>query len=112
MASNIFKQYFSWHYGEQARVLLRVWKNFLRFNLNYFSLHLLCKTLFSPWRRYQWSYGRGFELGRYLQVCFSNLMSRLLGAIIRFLLIIIGILVEIFIILVGAAIFIFWVALQ
>jgi len=72
---------------------------------------LLFKTLFYPWRKYQWFYGRGFEVGRFLQVFISNLISRMFGALIRSLLILIGVLVEIFVALAGAVILIFWLVL-
>lgn len=111
MVIKIELQYLSWHYSDQAKLILRAWRNFLRFNLNYFSIPLLLKTLFSHWRKYQWSYGRGFDAGRYLEAFLSNLISRILGATIRVFLIIAGILIEIFIILAGIIIFIGWLIL-
>ena len=111
MSFNIIGQYFNWHYKDQAGALIGVWKNFLRFNFNYFSLPILLKTLFYPWRKYQWFYGRGFEVGKYLQVFISNLISRILGAMIRSLLILIGLLAEVFIALAGATVLVFWLAL-
>jgi len=87
------------------------WKNFLRFNLNYFSISLLLKTLFSHWRKYQWSYGRGFDIKRYAEVFFSNLISRVIGAIIRFFLILIGVVAEIIIVLAGIIVFLGWLLL-
>ena len=108
---NIFFQYLSWQFFEMPANILKAWRNFLLFNLNYFSITLLLRTFFSPWRRYRWSYGRGFDIGRYFEVLFSNLISRVLGAIMRFFLIIIGLLVEIFIIFSGILIFFGWLIL-
>lgn len=108
---NIFLQWLSWHFFDVPRSILIAWKNFLRFNLNYFSIPLLLKTLFSPWRRYQFTYGKGFDIGRYFTVFFSNLIFRLLGAVMRGFLIIIGLLVEIFIIFAGAILFFGWLVL-
>jgi len=108
---NIFLQWLSWHFFDVPRSILIAWKNFLRFNLNYFSIPLLLKTLFSPWRRYQFTYGKGFEIGRYFTVFFSNLIFRLLGAVMRGFLIIIGLLVEIFIIFAGFMVFLGWLIL-
>jgi len=105
---NIFLQWLSWHFFDVPRSILIAWKNFLRFNLNYFSIPLLLKTLFSPWRRYQFTYGKGFDIGRYFTVFFSNLIFRLLGAVMRGFLIIIGLLVEIFIIFAGIIMFFGW----
>ena len=107
---NIFFQWLSWHFLEVPLNILKAWKNFLLFNLNYFSISLLLRTFFSPWRRYQFSYGRGFDFGRYLEAFASNLIFRIIGAFLRSFLIIIGILVEIAIFFAGIFILISWLA--
>ncbi len=111
MAQNIFFQYLSWQFFDMPKNLLVAWGNFLKFNLNYFSIPLLLKTLFSPWRKYKWSYGKGFDIGRFLEVLFSNLISRILGAIMRIFLIVFGIIAEVFIIFIGLFLFLAWLAL-
>ncbi|MFC1663637.1 hypothetical protein ACFL0A_00710 [Patescibacteria group bacterium] len=72
---------------------------------------MLLKTLFSPWRKYEWSPGKGFDINRYLDAFFSNLISRALGFIIRIVLILVGISVEIFIFFGGLIIIIIWLLL-
>ena len=57
------------------------------------------------------SYGKGFDIGRYLEAFFSNLIFRLLGAIVRSFLIVIGLLAEIFIVFCGIIIFLGWLIL-
>jgi len=84
----ILIQYLSWHFFDVPKDILRGWKNFLKFGLNYFSISLLFKTLFSHWRKYRWFYPKGFDIGKYIEVFFSNLISRILGAILRIFLII------------------------
>lgn len=74
--------------------LAKGWKNILLFGLEYFSLPLLLKTLFSPWRRIQWSSGKGFSIGNFVQTAISNLISRILGALVRSFLIAAGIVAE------------------
>ena len=108
---NIFSQWFSWHFLELPKDIFKAWKNFLLFNLNYFSISLLLKTLFFPWRKYSYSYGRGFDLSRYFEAFTFNLISRALGAIMRICLIVLGLLVQIFIIFAGAIILISWLLL-
>ena len=105
---SIIIQYLVWHFFDVPRQILKGWKNFLLFNLDYFSVPLLIKTFFSHWRKYRWFYGRGFDLGRYLEVFFSNLISRILGAIVRSFLIFIGLVTEIFVFLGGLIILIIW----
>jgi len=99
----IFHKFIEWYFFEHPQRIIRGWKNLLKFNLEYFSIPLLLKTLFSPWKRYRWSYGRGFDLRRYLEAFVSNAISRGLGAILRIFLIIIGIGVE-FLLLIGGII--------
>ena len=103
---NLIFQWFSWQFLEIPRKVLKAWKNFLKFYLDYFCVPLLIKTFFSPWRRYVWSYPRGFDAWKYFETFFSNLISRILGAFLRFFLIIIGTLVEILIFFGGAIVFI------
>ena len=75
LSQNIFIQYFLWYFHDVPKEILKGWRNFLVFNFNYFSIPLLLKTFFSHWRQYKWSYGRGFDIARYLEAFFSNLIS-------------------------------------
>lgn len=111
LTKNILIQYLVWHFFDISKEILRGWRNFLLFNLNYFSIPLLLKTFFSHWRQYKWDYGRGFDISRYIEALFSNLISRILGAMMRSVLIFIGIITEIFIVLFGAIIFVGWIFL-
>ncbi|NCO80328.1 hypothetical protein GW869_00915 [bacterium] len=108
---NIFLQYLNWQFFDVPGNILKAWRNFLKFNLNYFSVPLLLKSFFSPWRRYNMPYGRGFDIGKYLETLISNLIFRFLGLVMRSFLIIIGLLVEIFIIFAGAILFFGWLVL-
>jgi len=105
---NIISLWFIWYFFEMPQNILKAWKNSLLFNLNYFSIFLLLRTLFSHWKRYSWKRGRGFNIGEYFNVLFSNLMSRFMGAIVRSVLILIGLIFEVFIILFGIVIFLGW----
>lgn len=105
---SLFSQWFGWHFFEVPSSILKAWGNFLRFNLNYFSIPLLLKTFFSHWHRYYWTYPRGFDIGKLLEVFFSNLVSRFLGALMRFFLIMLGLLMETFIAAGGIVIFFGW----
>lgn len=109
--SNIIFQYLQWHFIDQTKAILRAWKNFLLFNLNYWSIALLLKTLFSPWRKYRYSYGRGFDIKRFFETFSFNVISRAMGVIMRSILIFIGILTEIFIFFIGIIIFLGWLIL-
>ena len=111
MQQNIVFRYLIWHFFDMPKNILRAWRDYLRFNLNYFSVPLLLKTLFSPWRKYQVSYGKGFDAGRYLEAFFSNLIFRIFGGIIRAFLIIIGLISEVVVVFGGAIAFFAWLVL-
>ena len=108
---NIVLKLLAWHFYDAPKSILKAFKNFLVFNFNYFSIGLLAKTLFSHWRRYRESYGRGFDIKRYFGVFVGNTISRVLGAIIRTITIIIGLMVEVFILLGGIIVFLTWLFL-
>lgn len=111
MKENIFIQYLQWHFFDSTKRLLTIWNNFLRFNLNYWSLPLLLKTLFSPWRRYQSSYGKGFDIGRFFEVFTFNTISRVMGFLMRAGLIVFGLLTEVVVVSAGLVILFAWLFL-
>jgi hypothetical protein len=108
---NILLKYVWWHFFEMPKNILKGWINYLRFGLNYFSAGLLFKTLLSPWRNYRWFYPKAFDTGKYFEVAFSNLISRVLGLIPRSILIVIGIICEAFILLAGFVVLVIWLIL-
>ncbi len=103
--------YLTWHFIVMPRAIAAAWKDVLDFGLDYFSLPLLIKTLFSPWRRYSWSYPRGFMPAAFLEALVSNFISRTLGAIVRVGLIVIGVIGEFAFVVGGLVVFLFWIAL-
>jgi hypothetical protein len=89
--------------------LLGVWKNYIFFALNYFSLPILLKSLFAPWRKYRWRYPKGLNITEFFNTLISNAFSRFLGALMRIILIIVGILFQIFVIFAGLIILLLWI---
>lgn len=104
---NTITMWFLWHFYEMTKFLFSVWNNYIFFVMNYFSVPLLFSTLFSPWRRYKWSYPRGFDISEYYKVFISNFFSRIIGAMARLVLIICGIVAQIFVIVTGIIIIVF-----
>ena len=100
-----------WFYAIAPRNILDIWKNYLKANLHFFSVPMLYKTLFQPWHRDTESYGRGFDIEKFLNTLGLNIASRAIGFIIRGFMIIFALIVELVIILVGATFFVFWLAL-
>jgi hypothetical protein len=108
---NIFIQWLVFQFVDVPREILKAWRNYLLFNLKYFSIKLLIKTFFSYWRNYKWNYPRGFDAGEYLGALAGNFISRILGAAMRSVLIIIGLVLEVFIFFAGATVFLGWLVL-
>ena len=81
------------------------------FATNFFSISLLLKTFFSPWRRYNWKYPKGFDVVEFFNALISNIFSRIIGAVIRTVLIIIGIIFQVFVAVAGLIIFVGWILL-
>lgn len=104
-------QFLEWYLWRVPQRIVSAWKNFLKFNLEFFSIFELLKTLFAPWKQYSLDYGVGFDLQRYAEVFISNLITRILGAFVRSVLIAIGLVVELFIFAAGLAVLAGWIAL-
>ncbi len=108
---NIIVMWLVWHFYQMPKFLLLVWKNYIEFGLDFFSVPLLLATLFSPWRRYQWNLPKGFSVVEFANIFVSNIFSRLIGAICRLVLIVVGVVVLFFILLAGLAGIILWLVL-
>lgn len=108
MANNIFVLYLEWQFLDTSKAILQGWANCLRFNLNFWSVPLLLKTFFSHWHRYRYSYGKGLDFKRYLESFTFNMISRVLGMIMRSVLIVLGLITEVFVFLAGIIVFFVW----
>ena len=106
---NIVLLWLIWHFYEMPKFLLEVWKNYIFFALNYFSLPILLKSLFAPWHRYKWKYPKVYEVAEFFNTLVSNLFSRFLGALIRITLIAVGIAFQIFVVFAGLVIILLWI---
>lgn len=105
----IILDWLKWHFLEMPAFLTKVWKNYLDFATNYFSVPLLLKTFFSPWKRYSWAYPKGLDFGEVFGTFISNVFSRFIGAFIRIFLILAGFAFQIFVIIAGFIVLIFWI---
>jgi len=106
---NIFTAWLLWQFLEMPKFLLHAWNNYFIFATNLFSLPLLLKTLFAPWRKYKWRYPRGFDAMEFFGTFVSNIFSRIIGCIMRIILIVAGILFQVFVAIAGLIIFICWI---
>lgn len=99
--------YLRWHYGSAPRDLFLIWKNFLWFGYHFFSIGILSKTLFSPLYRIQEPYKR-LAIEYNLESLIANLMMRIVGFIIRSVIISAGIIFELGLILMYIPLLVVW----
>lgn len=108
---NIIPLFWKWYYTQGAKDILSAWRNFILFALEYFSIPLLLKTLFSPWKRDITKKPRGLDLKRLFQYLAYNTISRGIGFFMRFLTICAGILFLFMVFVLGAIFFVLWIFL-
>lgn len=111
MKKALLIQYIEWHFFDAFNEIYIGWKNFLIFNFNYFSIDLLLKTFFSHWHKYSLRYGKSVSPSWYFEVFVFNMMSRIIGMVLRTFMIIIGILTEVFVLAGGVFLLAIWVTL-
>ena len=106
--ANIVVSWISWQFYQVPRFLLKVWENYFIFATNFFSIPLLLKTFLSPWHRYQWRYPKGFDIQEFFNTFISNLFSRIIGVLIRIILILVGLGFDLVVIVLGGVALITW----
>lgn len=100
--------YLVWHYSAGIRGFLVVWKDFLWFAYNFFSIPLLLRTLFSPFQRLGEDYKRGLDLEALASTLIVNTIMRFVGFFARSFVIVLGLASIVFVIAAGATLFVVW----
>lgn len=94
MQSSIISSFLNWFFAKAPMQILELGKNFLRWGWQFFSIGYFIPRLFSPWHRDITFYGRGFDLKRWLHVAGWNLISRIIGAVLRLSVLLAGLIIE------------------
>ena len=106
--TSILHHYLLWHYRSAFDEILHIWKNLVWFTFHFFSIPQLLRSYFQPWKRMTESRGRTFNFEDLAGFVIINLISRILGMIIRTGIIIAGI-VALILLTVGIILtYIFW----
>lgn len=98
----------SWWYGAGWRQRFVILKERLANTLDYFSIDLLAKTLFSPFRQISAGKVNG-PLGVKLQAFLDRLVSRMIGAMVRSTMIVVGVGAIVLHSVIGSIVVVFWV---
>lgn len=104
-------RFLEWFFVREPRLILHTAESFLLWAWKYFSIGYFLPRLFSPWHRDISFYGRGFDFKRFFHTLGWNLISRVLGAIMRLVVMAVGIVAEGGILAFSAAVFLVWFVL-
>lgn len=102
--------YFSWWYGQG---MLKFWEAILIMTekvYSFFSVKVLLRTLFAPWKRDNYSVEMA-SLQTRLAIMLDNLVSRIIGFIIRFITLIMGLVVTILFFILMIIVLVIWLSL-
>lgn len=102
-------EYLSWHYSLGIVEFARAWKNIHWFLFYYFSIPILLASLFAPFHRIQERRTRGFDPQNWFEVFIVNSMMRIVGAVVRLIVITVGLCTQMVTFLIGAGSFLFFV---
>jgi len=111
-ATLLFGEYFVWHYSASVRDFFVMWGNMFWFGYHFFSMRLLARTLFTPFKRFHQEYDlKNLNLGVLGQDIMLNLFMRMLGAVLRLCVLAFGLIFEIAVLLVGMVSLVIWLLL-
>src|SRR3989344_2395743 len=102
-------EFLLWHYGQGLNQYLRRWVYALGWVVHFFSLPLLLTSLFSPWKRLVDTQDvPGFHPEAIFRQLSFNLISRVIGAIVRIVMFLGGTLLLLPVFTIGAIGLVFW----
>lgn len=107
---SIVHHYLLWHYSRAFYELFHVWMNFIWFVVHFFSIPQLMRSWISPWKRMTEERGNKWSLEDLFSFIIIGLISRVIGFILRTVVISIGLFCLFIIVVGGFLTLIFWVA--
>ena len=105
----MFFRYFVWHYGPGLRSFLAAERNYIDFGWYFFSISELTRSLFAPWHRIAEKKPGNIVTPEYWQALWGNIISRVLGSIVRLMTIFIGLVFEAVILLIITILTFIWI---
>lgn len=85
----VFVRFWLWYYGEAVLTIWQIITNYCLSVVDTFSLSILFKTIFDPWKRDVVG-DKNLPLNMRIQAFFWNQFSRVIGFFIRSLVLIVG----------------------
>ncbi len=103
----LIRDYAQWHYTKALALMTHVFANLLWFIWHFFSIPQLAKTLFSPFKRIT-EKRKGFSFEDIAGTIIVNLLSRLIGAMIRISIVLAGLISLTFAVLLFGLTYLLW----
>lgn len=109
----IIVNYIIWHYTRAILEFSHIYKNILSFLLNFFSIPILVQSYFAPWRRMGEDYTKNIvtDLEDVASVFVVNLIMRIVGMVMRTVIIVFGLLLVSVVALFYPVLLILWLIL-
>jgi hypothetical protein len=101
--------YFRWHYSKAISNLVLSLKEIVIFIPRFFSIPILFRTLFAPWRRLGEGYTKGFDPGAFFQTFLLNLILRIVGFVMRLLTISIALILLVLGVMLSLLVLLIWI---
>lgn len=106
----IVRDYIVWHYSTALVSFVRLYKNFWWFTVQFFSIPQLAGSLLSPYKRITERRAGLFDIEAWAGFIIINIISRLIGFVVRICIIITGIIALIVLCLLALVWYIIWLA--
>ncbi len=101
-----------WHFKDAPKAMFFAWRDIFKFSFEFFSIAPLLKTIFKPWKRISDPYSGGIvNIVENLQAFILNSFSRLLGFLIKTVVIIAGLVFITLFFVFAVSTFLIWIIL-
>lgn len=108
----VFIDYLRWHYTKALVELCRIYKNITVFLYGFFSIGVLLRSYFAPWRRLGEDYPSNLlDIAGILSVLVVNTLMRLFGLVMRTVIIVFGLLIVCLFIILFPFLLLLWLLL-
>lgn len=105
------ENFFSWYFHKGIHGMFEIWLNFISFFWSFFSIGELIFTLFSPWKKdISFRTWRGWHPEKALHLFINNIFSRIIGMIVRSIVIFSGLVITFATIVAGFSLIFIWIA--
>jgi len=111
MVASFFVRYAAWHFTQAPSLLFQLWMNLLWYLGHVFSVNELGRSLFSPWKRIVAQHTKRWDFEDYASAALANFISRIIGAVMRLILIVIGRSLQLLLIVFGGLFYMSWFVL-